>query len=300
MQKLHKRVERYVLFSEVAKLLSFAKAADSLTISRSFLSSQIKQLEKELGTSLLIRSTRQVRLTPAGFKVLEKMQEINGAIISMERELDQSKSEISGLLRITAPEMFSQSHLTEICHRFKQKHQNIEFEIDVSHNLHDLTQSPFDLAIRSTETPPENMVAKKLTSYQHICCASPEYLEKFTHPEQPLDLMDHHCLSTPQVRTWPFYDGQTRVDVDIQGPFSANNQFLLLHAAMQGQGIIKAPDYLVQPALKSGELVQVLENYFICKNDMFLIYPQVLRRSASLSAFIDFMQQWFSADPVKR
>jgi len=300
MQKLHKRVERYVLFSEVAKLLSFAKAADSLDISRSYLSSQIKHLEKELGTSLLIRSTRQVRLTPAGFKVLEKMQEINGSIISLERELDQNKSEIGGLLRITAPEMFSQSHLTEICHQFTQKHQNIEFEIDVSYNLHDLTQSHFDLAIRSTNTPPENMVAKKLMSYQHICCASPEYIEKSGQPEQPIDLVEHHCLSSSQFRTWPFYDGKNRVEVDIQGAFSANNQFLLLHAAMQGQGIIKAPDYLVQPALKSGSLVQVLENYFICKNDMFLIYPQVIRRSASLSAFIDFLQQWFSADPVKR
>ncbi len=158
----------------------------------------------------------------------------------------------------------------------------------MSYNLHDLTQSRFDLAIRSTNTPPENMVAKKLMSYQHICCASPEYFETFGQPEQPIDLVEHHCLSSSQIRTWPFYDGKNRVEVDIQGAFSANNQFLLLHAAMQGQGIIKAPDYLVQPALKSGSLVQVLENYFICKNDMFLIYPQVIRRSASLSAFIDF------------
>ncbi|EGU46722.1 transcriptional regulator, LysR family protein, partial [Vibrio ichthyoenteri ATCC 700023] len=244
MQKSHKKMERYVLFSEVAKRLSFAKAADSLSISRSYLSNQIKQLEKELGNSLLIRSTRQVRLTPAGFKVLEKMLEINSAIISLERELEQNQSEISGLLRITAPEMFSQSHLTEICHHFKQKHQDIEFDIDVSANLHDLTQSRFDLAIRSTNTPPENMVAKKLMSYQHICCASPEYLDKFGQPEHPLDLVEHHCLSNPHSKTWPFYDGKSRLDVDIQGALCANNQFLLLHAAMQGQGILKAPDYL--------------------------------------------------------
>ncbi|EGU43186.1 hypothetical protein VII00023_18499, partial [Vibrio ichthyoenteri ATCC 700023] len=58
--------------------------------------------------------------------------------------------------------------------------------------------------------------------------------------------------------------------------------------------------FLVQPALKAGTLVQVLENYFISRNDMFLIYPPVIHRNASLSAFIDFLQQWFSSPPVGR
>lgn len=295
MHKMHKRFERYALFSEVAKQLSFSKAADSLGISRSYLSSQINQLEQELATSLLIRSTRSVRLTPAGEKILEKMQGINASIMQLEKELDHTKSEVSGLLRITAPAIFSQRFLVDICHDFQKKHNNIEFDIDVGYNRQDLAKSYFDLAIRATNTPPDNMVAKKLMSYQHICCASPSYLAHRGTPDHPHDLHRHNCLSDPNLTHWQFFDGNNTIQVDTQGDFLINDNFLLLKAAQQGKGIIKMPCYLVDPLLKTGQLMQILDSYFIAKSSIYLIYPPQLRQSTKLSAFTDFMQQWFES-----
>ncbi|MGF1701483.1 LysR family transcriptional regulator [Photobacterium makurazakiensis] len=293
MLKLHKRVERYVLFSEVARLLSFSKAAESLNISRSYLSGQITRLEKELGLDLLIRSTRSVRLTPDGMKVLSEVQNINGSIINLERELTHKKSAVSGLLTITAPEVFSQSFLAEICKQFQEQHTSIRFTVDVGFSQRDLTQSHYDLAIRSTNNPPENMIAKKLLSYQHICCASPEYLAIHGTPRHPIDLHKHQCLSDPMSTKWPFFDGEKKLSIETQGAFLANNHFLMLSAALNGQGIIKAPDYLLKPKISSGELLPVLDNYFISKNDIYLIYPQLLQRSAALSAFIDYLMHYF-------
>lgn len=293
MQKMHKRFERYALFSEVAKQLSFSKAADNLGISRSYLSSQINQLEQELETSLLIRSTRNVRLTTAGEKILAKMQFINASILELEKELDHTKSDVSGLLRITAPTIFSHRFLIDICHQFQQQYPEIEFDLDVGYNREDLTKSHFDLAIRATNNPPDNMVAKKLIPYQHICCASPEYLEKHGVPTHPDELVNHNCLSDPNLRRWQFVDGTKTIEVETDGNMLLNDNLLLLTAAQQSIGIIKMPSYLVQPSLDSGQLVQLLPNYFIARSNIYLIYPPQLRSSNKLAAFIDFTQKWF-------
>ncbi|TFH91338.1 LysR family transcriptional regulator [Vibrio ouci] len=293
MHKMHKRFERYALFSEVAKQLSFSKAAESLGISRSYLSSQINQLEQELATSLLIRSTRSVRLTAAGEKILAKMHGINASILELEKELDHTKSEVSGLLRITAPTIFSHRFLVDICHQFQQLHPDIEFDLDIGYNRQDLANSHFDLAIRATTAPPDNMVAKKLMPYQHICCASPDYLARKGTPLTPSDLIEHNCMSDPNLRQWQFSKQGKSEQVSTHGDMLISDNQLLLSAAEKGKGIIKMPCYLVQPALDNGSLVQLLQGYVIAESAIYLIYPPQLRSSAKLSAFTDFMQLWF-------
>lgn len=294
MHKMHKRFERYALFGEVAKLLSFSKAAENLGISRSYLSSQINQLEQELNTSLLIRSTRTVRLTSAGEKILAKMSTINDSIVQLEKELEHTKSEVNGQLRITAPTIFCHRFLMDICRDFQKIYPEIEFDIDVGYNRVDLAKSSFDLAIRATNTPPENMIAKKLMPYQHICCASPDYLSQHGTPAHPNDLTQHNCLSDPNLMTWQFFDGDKSIQVETQGNLLVSDNFLLLQAAQQAQGIIKMPCYLVAPALDKGELVRVLDSYFIAQSHIYLIYPPQLRQSTKLSTFTDFMIQWFN------
>tara|TARA_Y100001960_G_C14776341_1_gene883391 strand:+ start:613 stop:1527 length:915 start_codon:yes stop_codon:yes gene_type:complete len=294
MHKMHKRFERYALFSEVANQLSFSKAADHLGISRSYLSSQIQELEQELETSLLIRSTRSVRLTSAGEKILHKMQGVNAAILQLEKELEHTKNEVSGVLRITAPTIFSHRFLITICREFQTLHPQIEFDLDIGYTRADLTKSNFDLAIRATNNPPENMVAKKLMSYQHICCASPKYLAQAGQPSHPQQLTQHNCLSDPHLTRWSFFDGKQPIEVTTDGDMFINDNLLLLEAAKQGKGVIKMPNYLVQPAIDSGDLVQILDDYFITESGIYLIYPPQLRSSTKLSAFTEFMQQWFN------
>jgi DNA-binding transcriptional LysR family regulator len=294
MHKMHKRFERYALFSEVAKQLSFSKAAENLGISKSYLSSQIHQLEQELETSLLIRSTRSVRLTAAGEKILFKMQGINTSILELEKELDHTKSNVGGLLRITAPTIFSHRYLIEICHQFQQQYPDIEFDLDIGYTREDLTKSNFDLAIRATNTPPDNMVAKKLIPYQHICCASPDYLAKNGIPTQPQQLSEHNCLSDPNLRKWQFTNKSNQViEVATDGDMLINDNLLILDAALKGKGVIKMPCYLVQPALDNGQLQQILPDYQMTQSSIYLIYPPQLRRSTKLSAFVDYVQQWF-------
>ncbi len=293
MEKHHKRFERYLLFSAVAQHLSFTHAATTLDISRSYLSEQIARLEKSLGVSLLIRSTRSVRLTPAGEEVLASMQHIQSEITQLERRLQNNDDQIAGQLRITAPEMFAQRYLFKLCQAFRDRHPEVTFDIDLGHQPEDLTQSRFDLAIRATSQPPENMVAQKLCEYQHICCAAPSYLEQNGHPSTPDDLADHDCLAAPYLSQWLFRHQGQKYLVNVSGSLVANNHFALLQAAQNGMGIVRLPDYLAEPGIKEGRLRPVLSEYFLSKNDIQLIYPQQIKQSARLTLFVQFLKQAF-------
>lgn len=294
MYKKHKRFERYALFGEVAKLLSFSKAAESLGISRSYLSSQIHQLEQELQTSLLIRSTRSVRLTSAGAKILASMTEVNGHLLEMEKALSHTQSEVSGTLRVTAPTIFSHRYLLDLCAQFQAIHPNIRFDLDIGYTREDLATSNFDLAIRATNTPPETMVAKKIMTYHHICCASPSYLAQAGTPIHPEDLRSHSCLSDPHLTNWRFSDESNQYEIATDGDLLMSDNALLRDAAVRGKGIIKLPSYLVQPQIDSGELVAILTQYHTMTNGIYLIYPPQLRDSKKLTMFVDFVAQQFS------
>ncbi|MDN3683775.1 LysR family transcriptional regulator [Vibrio sinaloensis] len=132
--------------------MSFSKAADKLGISRSYLSSQIHQLEQELETSLLIRSTRSVRLTSAGEKNLT--QDASHQFIHFatgKKELEHTESEVTGMLRITAPTIFSHRFLIDICREFQDIHPQIEFDLNVGYTREDLTKK---LTLTSLSVPP--------------------------------------------------------------------------------------------------------------------------------------------------
>lgn len=288
--KEHKKLERLMLFSEVAQHLSFTIAANSLGISRGHLSAQIKQLEKDLDTPLLIRSTRSVRLSAEGQRVLESMEQIRRSLLELERNVEHEGQAIEGMLKITAPAQFTERFLLDICDQFKQQHPLITFSIDCSYTSYDLNRSDFDMAFRATNEPPQNMVAKPLFSYRHVCVASPSYLSQNSKPNHPSELATHQCLSGQDFQTWPF-EG---IDVPLSGWIQLNDNHMLKKLALQGQGIIRVPDYLVSEEVECGALDVVLSSFMPTGRTIYIIHPQLIHQSRKLNAFIEFTRAYFS------
>ena len=289
--KEHKKLERLMLFSEVAQHLSFTLAANALGISRGHLSAQVKQLEKELGTPLLIRSTRSVRLSAEGQRVLESMEQIRRSLLELERNVEHQGQAIEGVLKITSPAQFTERYLLDICDQFKQLHPNITFSIDCSYTSYDLNRSDFDMAFRATNEPPQNMVAKSLFSYRHTCVASPEYLADKGEPNHPSELTKHQCLSGQDFQVWPF-EG---IDVPLSGWMQLNDNHMLKKLALQGQGIIRVPDYLVKEEIQAGLLQPVLTSFMPTGRTIYIIHPQLIHQSRKLNAFIEFTRNYFNA-----
>ena len=288
-QQEHKKLERLMLFSEVAKQLSFTKAADFLNISRGHLSHQIKVLEQELGTVLLVRSTRSVKLTQAGQNVLASMAEIKQVLLTLNRKTREDITQISGQIKITAPQQFAQCYLFDICQQFKNRYPNIEFAIDISYTNFDLHRSDFDLAFRATNQPPQNMVAKKLFDYQHICCAAPSYINQYGAPTSVAELSEHQCLSWNSRTLWWLDDRE----VEVNGWLATNDNRQLVAHALQGQGIIKQPDYTIANEIEAGTLIKVLAECKTEQRSIYLLHPQLLSQSKRLHVFSQFVQAYF-------
>lgn len=296
MSKHHKKLERMLLFYEVAQQLSFSKAAEQLGISRSYLSQQIRSLERDLSSQLLVRTTRKVRLTTEGQKVLLQAQAMHSGLVELERELQHSDQDVAGVLRITAPTVFAQTILVNACQQFKQRYPEVNFEIEVGHQLEDLNQRNFDLAIRVTEHPPQNMIARKLMPYSHWVVASPEYLAANSVPQRPSDLTELECLAFPEWRDWQFQRyGQTEV-IEAQGWLSVADNNILRAAALNGQGVIRIPEHLLWDDVKEGRLQRLLSDYQIEPRQVWMLYPPKIGHSTRLQLFVEFLQEYVRQD----
>lgn len=306
MDKQHKKLERLYLFSEVARCLNFSLAADRLGISKGYLSEQIKALEQQLGVQLLVRTTRNVRLTSEGVAALEKLTIVRKHLLELERGLDTQKTEVDGRLRLTAPLMFANACLPKAFCEFRRRYPKVSFHLDISYERHDLSGSPFDIAIRSTREPPENMVAKELLTYEHWYCASPDYLSRHGVPHQPSDLspsaspcdtepsteltgsQSHQCIFSSDITGWEF-DGQS---VPIDGPCVVNDPQFAMSLARAGEGIIRLPDYAAAEPVHRGEFMRLFPGYKTSGKKLFLVYPQTLNAPARLSVFMAFLCEY--------
>jgi DNA-binding transcriptional LysR family regulator len=282
----HKKIECLMLFVEIAQQLSFTKAAQNLAISKGYLSDQIKKLETELGCPLLVRTTRSVRLTHEGEKILEQGKIIKATMLDLERNVYQEHNDIAGEISITSPKMFTERYLLDMCHDFKIQHPEVSFKIESSYTNHDLNQDDFDLAFRATYTPPSNMVAKALFSYHRCLCASPDYVAKNGMPMSLDALKLHACLTEVESQNWSFKSGH----ITAKGWLIINDYQLLKQQALAGRGIIRVANYYVDKELKEGRLIKVLENEVIDGPRIFLLYPQLIYPSAKVTAFIQFVQ----------
>ncbi|TQF70437.1 LysR family transcriptional regulator [Pseudoalteromonas luteoviolacea] len=291
--KEHKRIELVMLFVKLAEDLSYTKAAASLGISKGHLSEQIKKLEQHLKAPLLQRTTRNVKLTQYGTQVFTEGKHLRTKLFDIERSISSEK--IEGKLRLTAPRMFAQTFLIDICTQFKSQYPDIQFEIDASYHTHDLNERDFDLGFRATVKPPEDMIAAKLFSYDHPVVAAPHYLS--THPSivVPTDVSEHQCLTMNANSVWQFDEQK----VPVTGWLSSNDNTLLKYHALKGHGLIKVASYFIQQELQTGALQQVLQQFTAQpKNHIYLFYPQLVYPAPKTKAFIAFVKHYFES-PVR-
>lgn len=297
----HKKLESLMLFSEVATRLSFTQAAEAQGISRGYLSEQIKRLEDALGTALLIRSTRHVRLTEDGTRVHEEMRGMRRSLLGLERSLAQDHDSLAGQIRLTAPALFTECFLVDIVKAFQRRHPGVSIAIDCSYTRHDLTLADFDLAFRATHRPPDTLVARPLLEYRHICCAAPAYLATYGRPAAPAALKAHHCLTWPGAGDWSF----ASASVAVEGRLAINDHRLLKRECLRGAGIIRVADYLVDRELAEGALEEVLADQRPAAQTIQLMYPRLSHQPERLKAFIAFTQAHFrhavsSTRPTRR
>ncbi|WP_020593698.1 LysR family transcriptional regulator [Kiloniella laminariae] len=283
------------VFVRVVESGAFNKAADSLGLKASSVSKAISQLEKDLGVSLLYRTTRQLSLTDAGKFYYQDCNDILTRVTSLEGTISVMQQEPVGNLRITAPTAFGQYYLGPQLPLFLARYPEVSVELDLTEELRDITRDGYDLAIRSSDgLPDSSLYALKLVSQQRYLVASPAYLERKGSPTSPRDLQQHDTLiysAMKQPNQWSFTRASLSYRIRLSPRLETNSYYILRDAARAGQGIANLNDYMVAEDIKNGALVPLLPQYPQIARDRYAVYHQKRELVPKLHAFLSFLNE---------
>jgi DNA-binding transcriptional LysR family regulator len=181
-------------FYYVAKLMSFTKAAAYLKCSKAHVSKQITNLERFVGTPLLNRNTRMVKLTSAGEVIFQHAQQIVNELQSVDGTIHSLQNKIQGRLRITSPKAYADYFLAPNLHNFLNQYPDLSLEMYHTDEYLDFIKEKIDLAIRITHAPNEDKIAKHVAYDRTVLCASNTYLQRHGIPKTPDKLNKYRSM----------------------------------------------------------------------------------------------------------
>ncbi len=294
------RFQALQAFVRVVELGSFARAAERLGVSTSAVSRQVSELESHLNVRLLQRTTRRLSLTDTGQSFYERGVQLLADIDEAESSVRAAAVLPQGTLRLTCGVTFGIRHVAPAIANFTAQYPQVQVDVDLSDRAVDLVEEGFDLAIRIGAIGQQGLVSRRLGGTQMVCCAAPAYLARHTAPiRAPADLAAHECLSYTQVglpNTWRFTgpDG-ARHEFRVPPRHRANNGRMLVELAVAGLGVTNEPDFIVNPEIRAGRLVRVLEGFVAPTTNVAAVYPSRRLLSTKVRTFVDFLAQRFAA-----
>lgn len=284
-------------FAEVAQTRSFTEAGKRFDVPASSISRRISDLELHLGATLLNRTTRLVHLTEVGQEYYAQVQDILDQIERSETYVRQYQAEPQGKLVISSMVGFGERILIPLLDEFRELHPKVILDVRLSDEVSQLNRDQVDIAIRGGYAPNERVVAKKLMNNQFIPVASPRYLEAHGLPVEHEDLKKHKGLffRTPMGPTpWLYHDDGQWHDVSPVPELISNNGKWLIARAVEGQGLLMLPAWVVQSQLESGDLVQLKFEPPLQISDaagfgVYLLYESEMYRIPKIKAAVDFI-----------
>ena len=258
------------LLTVIAQTGSFTQAAQRLALSKAAVSQRVAELERAVGLTLVQRTTRSVRLTDAGQRLVDATAESFAHIARSLGGVRDLAGQPRGLVRVTAPVALGRQHVAPTLEAFFRAYPDVRVDLELSDRFVNLGHEGFDLAVRHTSAPPDNHVAWKLCDSRTLLVASAGYLRRRGTPEHPSELATHDCLAYLRSgpAQWLFEQAPARgtrepqrLSVNVQGPLRANNSELLRDAVLAGLGIAQLPDFSAAAALRAGRLREVLPGW---------------------------------------
>ncbi|ENW08040.1 LysR family transcriptional regulator [Acinetobacter beijerinckii] len=291
-------------FVKVVETESFSETARQLGSTPSAVSRAIARLERALGTRLLHRTTRKLRLSESGQQVYERCVDMVNAAQAVMESSGQFHIEPQGIIRISVPKAVGHFMLHPHLPEFLALYPKIDIQLLLEDRYIDLIDDGVDLAIRITEQPPGGLMGRKLIDIDHLICATPEYLQKNGIPQHPHDLKQHQCIYLGEQANdskWKFQQEQKSITVPVRGRYAANHTGVRLSAALQHLGIASLPYFVARHALEQGSLVQALPDWHFKTNysgGAWLLYPPTRHVPPKLSVFIQYLAEKLAAEPI--
>lgn len=287
-------------FVQSVNLGSFSAAARHLGVSQPAISQQVRSLEEDLGTRLLNRTTRQLKLTEAGERYYAYARDILDRLAEADRSVQSEDAQMSGPLAVGLPLGFAETVLSDFLIRFKTAHPNILLNVSLSDLFVDVIQERLDVAIRMGEIKDDRLIVRQLGHARRCLVASPDYLDRRGRPQHPTELAEHDYLLYRNISTGdcvPFQGSAgENLSVRINPTMIVNNSSTLRQAALAGLGITLSNRWLIDPYLRSGDLELVLPEWQYPHHPVHAVYPSNRFIPLKVRRFVDSLNAFFEQE----
>lgn len=286
------------LFIAVADAQNFRAAADRLGVTRSAVSQGVQRLEEALGQPLFRRTTRSVRLTEEGERLLALVSKPLAQIASAIESTQNAAGAPHGLLRITVTSIAERFLSGPLTASFLEEYPGITLDVTVSDDESDIIAAGYDAGVRLGEVIEQDMVAVPLTGDQRqVAVATPAYLERHGVPQHPSDLIKHRCIgwrpafdSAPY--RWEFQREGRGFDLAVEPQMTTNDMLLMVRTALAGGGITVGMEETFELHIDCGELITVLDDWLPRFAGFYLYFPGRRQVTPKLRALIDHVRKF--------
>ncbi|ELY4599290.1 LysR family transcriptional regulator [Cronobacter malonaticus] len=289
---MFKQLQDMALFALVAETGSFTAAAQKAGLPKSSVSQRISQLEAHVGLRLLNRTTRKLSLTFAGEHYLVHCREMLDASERADLAIQRLRDNPSGRLRITSPAGIGATLLARMNAEFLAKYPEITLEVFISDDVRDLVMEGFDVALRTGKPQDSSLIGRKIGLCPRYLLASPTYLARhpaLTHPSQ---LVDHRVIVHRAWSEWLLQRDRELYRCHLNQMHQTDNLLYARESALAGAGITLLPAFLLDETLTQGALVNVLPEWTVTGNDLYLVYPGRKLNAPALVSYINFALEY--------
>jgi len=285
------------VFLAVVERESFAGAAAALGLAPASVSRIIAQLERDLGTQLLLRTTRQVGLTSAGALVAARYRPLLESFDAATEDLLTDHRPDRGTLRISAPVSLGVQILPEVLTGFRAAFPNVSVAVDLTDTLVDVISETCDLAIRVSGPPRDlSTIWRKLCEVPRHAVAAPGFLDAIGGLDDPSGLRPEWMLSYGPAggagETWSFHRNGLRRRLRAGRHIRSNSGDLLCAMVRAGAGIAVLPDFITEAGVRRGEMVRVLPDWDLPSLWLTLAYPPYERMPPLVGLFAEHFETW--------
>ncbi|MBJ3815757.1 LysR family transcriptional regulator [Shimwellia pseudoproteus] len=251
------------LFMMTAQSGNFSAVARQADMTPSAVSRKMSQLEEKLGTRLFHRHTRAISLTEEGTAFAASCRDILARFDTIAADIENGAGTPQGTVKISAPVAFGRQHIAPYLGELLARYPRLRIELQQTDSYIDPAQEGIDLLIRIGVLKDSTLRVKHFARQHYVVAASPAYIKAHGAPHTPEQLAEHNCLvfkGSLGLQRW-FIGQQALIPWEVQGSLYSNNADTLVAGAISGAGLVMFPTWLMNDALKSGQLVPVLSDY---------------------------------------
>jgi DNA-binding transcriptional LysR family regulator len=289
------RLGNIELFCLTAQHEGFTNAARAVGLTPAAVSRSVARLEAHLGVRLLMRTTRQVRLTEAGRRYYDQCRQAIGQLVEAERELSGQQRRPVGVVRASLPTPYGHCRVLPLVPAFMQKYPDVELDLQLTNRNVDITDEGFDLAVRGRTPPDSGLVARKLEDADLVIVAAPSYLRRRKLPRTEHDLASHRCIqfvlpSSGQPVPWLLRRDGRDFEWPTAGTVRCADDILgTVTLVRAGAGVLQTYRFIVAQDLRDGTLVELLPELAGASRPFSLMYPAHRHMPLRVRVFIDFL-----------